>query len=90
MDGGSGEAAGWFVHEAIEDELQQRVVAYNLPLRLCVRVVLITMLTLVWPSPAQSSRCQRHFEGSTASSRAATLAWRVDLVPWQPPCSGQA
>ena len=44
MDGGSGEAAGWFVHEAIEDELQQRVVAYNLPLRLCVRVVLITML----------------------------------------------
>ena len=46
MDGGSGEAAGWFAHEAIEDELRQRVVAYNLPLRLCVRVVLITMLNL--------------------------------------------
>ena len=46
MDDGSDDEAGWFMYDAARDELQQRVVACYPPRRLCVRVVLTTLLTL--------------------------------------------
>jgi len=46
VDGDTGGIAGWFTHEAIDYELQECVVAWYQPWRLCVRVVIITVLTL--------------------------------------------